>query len=361
MVWRCTLCFEFRQRSEAMKNQLAHPGSHIKMMSFTSATTLPGSTSSYYSTLEHLASGPDFSMAAVEQAITEGVDAINFSISGGEHPYNAAVELSFLGAYVAGVFVAASAGIDGSAPDTVSHRGGWVTTVAASTEDRLFLSNVSLTARSGAHLMLTGASITAGIAAPTPVVLAKHFGDMLCNSPFPAGTFQGAIVVCQQGSAARVAKSFNVAADGASGMLLYNPVLQGLATDTHFIPAVHLENDAGDALLWFLWSHTGVTATFTEGTAADGRGNVMAALSSRGGTGQVLGISTPDVTAPGVQILAGHTPQPHLVDGGLPGQLFQAIQGTSMSSPHVVGKALAAAGGRMPAQLLPRALPAKAG
>jgi subtilisin family serine protease len=136
-----------------------------------------------------------------------------------------------------------------------------------------------------------------------------------------------------------VAKSFNVAAGGASGMLLYNPVLQGLATDNHFIPAVHLENDDGAALLSFLASHTGVTATFTAGTAADGQGDVMAAFSSRGGPGQVLGISKPDVTAPGVQILAGHTPQPHLVDGGLPGELFQAIQGTSMSSPHVAGAA----------------------
>ena len=60
----------------------------------------------------------------------------------------------------------------------------------------------------------------------------------------------------------------------------------------------------------------------------------MAVFSSRGPNGAVADIIKPDVTAPGVQILAGASPTPFL---GAPGQLFQAIQGTSMSSPHVAG------------------------
>ncbi len=63
----------------------------------------------------------------------------------------------------------------------------------------------------------------------------------------------------------------------------------------------------------------------------------MASFSSRGGTGQTLGISKPDVTAPGVQILAGNTSTPSEVVDGPSGQLFQAIAGTSMSAPHVAG------------------------
>ena len=57
-------------------------------------------------------------------------------------------------------------------------------------------------------------------------------------------------------------------------------------------------------------------------------------FSSRGPNGAVADIIKPDVTAPGVQILAGNSPTPFI---GAPGQLFQAIQGTSMSSPHVAG------------------------
>ncbi len=278
------------------------------------------------------------SMAAVQQAILDGVDVINFSISGGGSPYADAVELAFLDAYAAGVFVAASAGNAGPTPDSVDHRGPWTTTVAASTSNRHFLSNVTLTGDGGGHLVLTGATVTDGIAASTPVVFPPAGpNNDICLNPFPAGTFSGEIVICRRGVNARVAKSFNVAAGGGGGMLLYNPTLQGLATDNHFIPSVHLENDAGADLLAFMAAHGNVEATFTQGVATTVPGDVMAAFSSRGGAGQSLGVSKPDVTAPGVQILAGHTPMPASVDGGLPGELFQVIQGTSMSSPHVAG------------------------
>jgi hypothetical protein len=284
------------------------------------------------------------SAAAVEQAILDEVDAVNFSISGGGSPYSDFVSLAFLSAYENGVFVAASAGNSGPGADTTGHREPWTTTVGASTSDRHFISTVSLSGvLSGTTtvetLELSGATVTDGISTATDVVLASNFGDGMCNTPFAPGTFSGEIVICQRGVIARVAKSFNVAAGGAGGLLLYNPVLQGLSTDNHFIPSVHLENDSGDALLDFMANHTDVTATFTQGVATTVQGDVMAAFSSRGGPAQTLGISKPDITAPGVQILAGHSPLPATVVGGLPGELFQAIQGTSMSSPHIAGSA----------------------
>jgi hypothetical protein len=275
------------------------------------------------------------SAAAVEQAILDEVDSINFSIGGGNSPYSDAVSLAFLAAYEDGVFVSASAGNSGPGADTTGHREPWTITVAASTTDRHFISTVSITADNGDTLELQGASVTDGIFIPTPVIFPPS--DPLCLNPFPAGTFSGEIVICERGVNARVAKSFNVAAGGAGGMLQYNPTLQGLATDNHFIPSVHLENDAGAALLAFMSSHTGVMGTFTQGVSTTVLGDVMAAFSSRGGPAQSLGVSKPDITAPGVQILAAHSPMPHNVEGGLPGELFQAIQGTSMSSPHIAG------------------------
>ena len=63
----------------------------------------------------------------------------------------------------------------------------------------------------------------------------------------------------------------------------------------------------------------------------------MAYFSSRGENPTAGDIIKPDVTAPGVQILAGATPYP--TPGAEPaGQLFQAIAGTSMSSPVVAGE-----------------------
>ena len=87
------------------------------------------------------------SAAAVGQAIEDGVDVINFSISGGTSPYTDPVELAFLDAYEAGVFVAASAGNEGPKAATVDHFGPWVTTVAASTQERAFQSTLTVTRR----------------------------------------------------------------------------------------------------------------------------------------------------------------------------------------------------------------------
>jgi subtilisin family serine protease len=277
------------------------------------------------------------SVAAVQQAILDGVDVINFSISGGSDPYNDAVSLAFLDAYEAGVFVAASAGNSGPGADTVAHREPWTTTVAATTTDRRFSSTVTLQDAGGATLTLEGASVTGGIGTAAPVVPAE--ADEYCLNPFPPGTFTGQIVVCKRGINARVAKSYNVAQGGAVGMFLYNTATQDIDTDNHFIPTVHMTNDAGADLVSFLATHSGVTATFTAGTATVGQGDVMAAFSSRGGPGQALGVSKPDIAAPGVQILAGHTPKPATIEGGKPGELFQCIPGTSMSSPHVAGAA----------------------
>ena len=112
------------------------------------------------------------SAAAVAQAILDGVDVINFSISGGTDPSTDPVELAFLDAYAAGVFVAASAGNDGPGASTANHLSPWVTTVAASTQTREFASTLTLTAAGGDTFTADGASITAG-AGPLPVVLAS--------------------------------------------------------------------------------------------------------------------------------------------------------------------------------------------
>ncbi len=86
------------------------------------------------------------SVAAVEQAISDGVDVINFSISGGANPYTDPVELAFYDANAAGISVNASAGNDGPGAATANHGGPWVTTVGASTSDRHFESSLTLSA-----------------------------------------------------------------------------------------------------------------------------------------------------------------------------------------------------------------------
>ncbi len=285
------------------------------------------------------------SAAAIEQAIRDGVNVINFSISGGANPYSDPVELAFLDAYSAGVFVAASAGNSGPTSDTTDHRGPWVTTVAASTQNRAFVDTVTVTADGGATMTLSGVSLTPGLN-PLPVVVAGSAptNDPLCLNATADGAFAGKIVVCERGSNGRAEKGFNVLQRGAAGMILYNQSasVTDQETDNHYLPASHIQFSQGQDLLSFISSHTNVMASLSAGVKAPAQGDVMASFSSRGGPGQTLGVSKPDITAPGVQILAGASPQ-HLTpaEGGVAlgpeGELFQAIAGTSMSSPHIAG------------------------
>jgi Subtilase family/Fibronectin type-III domain/PA domain len=282
------------------------------------------------------------SAAAVEQAILDGVNVINFSISGGSSPYTDPVELAFLDAYAAGVFVAASAGNAGPGAGTSDHLSPWVTTVGASTQAREFATTLTLTADNGDTFTADGASVTSGVDT-YPVVLAQDvpgYGDKLCGTEPPAtDTFAGMIVACQRGTQARAWKGYVAYEGGAEGMILYNPALQDVETDNHWLPAIHLAD--GTAFLAFMAAHTGVTGSFPAAEKRFGQGDVMAAFSSRGPAGLFI---KPDVTAPGVEILAGNTPTPEAPDSnngaGPAGEYYQAIAGTSMSSPHVAGAAI---------------------
>ena len=122
-------------------------------------------------------------------------------------------------------------------------------------------------------------------------------------------------------------------------MILYNQsaAVTDVETDNHFLPASQIQFGQGQTLLAFLSGHTGVMATISAGIKGTQKADVMASFSSRGGPGQQLGVSKPDITAPGVQILAGASPQHVDVASGPNGELFQAIAGTSMSSPHIAG------------------------
>ena len=281
--------------------------------------------------------------AAVAQAILDGVNVINYSIGGGTDPFTDSTELAFLDAYAAGVFVSASAGNSGPAAGTAEHLSPWVTSVGASTQTREFASTLTVHSASG-DFVAEGSTITKG-AGPLPVVMAADVlpdDDALCLEPADPGTLTGLIVACQRGGGnGRVDKSYNLAQGGAAGMILYNGTLADTETDNHWVPTVHLADGTG--FVAFMAGHDDpdvvgdTTASFTTGVSQAGQGDVMASFSSRGPVGLFI---KPDLTAPGVQILAGMTPTPDETVLGPPGQYYQAVAGTSMSSPHVAGAAI---------------------
>ena len=101
---------------------------------------LRGGTSSQDRRLQGAVEGQDrrlrvrplTSCRRIDSAIADGVDVINYSISDDDDPTDP-VQLAFLSAASAGIFVAASAGNSGPGASTMQHTSPWVTTVGAST------------------------------------------------------------------------------------------------------------------------------------------------------------------------------------------------------------------------------------
>ncbi|HSG42695.1 MAG TPA: S8 family serine peptidase [Anaerolineales bacterium] len=271
--------------------------------------------------------------ASIDQAVADGVDVINYSIGGGASGPGAD-EIAFLFADAAGVFVATSAGNSGPGASTLGNPGTmpWLMTVGASTQSRFFQGTVVL----GDGSEYVGASMTSGVGS-APLVDAEFAGGDLCiPGTLDPGLVAGKIVLCRRGAIARVGKSQAVLDAGGVGMIMYeNTDDNSLFSDPHFVPSVHVDNTPGLAIKAYIASASSPTAELvTEQLGEWPNAPTMTYFSSRGPNPISPDIIKPDITAPGIHILAGNSP---FAIGGVQGELFQAIAGTSMSSPHIAG------------------------
>ena len=290
-------------------------------------------------------------VAAADQAVADGVDVINFSVSGSRTNFLDSVDVAFLFAADAGVFVATSAGNAGPTTGTVAHPGPWMTTVAAGTHDRNGTGSTTL----GNGATYAGASFAnalgstplidstaAGLPGANPVFVELCYSaadNLVAGVPTPVldpALVAGKIVLCKRGVTALVNKSGAVAAAGGAGAIIYNDPVGATTTLAlvHPIPVVHVVSASGLAIKAYIASAgAGATASIAQSTIVQNlAAPFTATFSSRGplqaGGGDLL---KPDVIAPGQDILAAHAPP----NNG--GQLFALISGTSMSSPHVAG------------------------
>ena len=148
-------------------------------------------------------------VSAIDQAVLDGVDVINYLI-GADDPsdlWNNFDTVAFLNARAAGVFVATSAGNSGPGPKTIGSPADapWLTTVGASTHDRVYWNFLQSMSGGGAPppADIAGKGFTGGLTT-RGIVHAKNYGDGLCLTSFAAGTFSGEIVVCDRGSLAEL-------------------------------------------------------------------------------------------------------------------------------------------------------------
>ncbi len=147
--------------------------------------------------------------AAIDQAVLDGVDVINYSIGGGAN-LTGPDELAFLFAADAGVFVATSAGNEGPGPETVGSPAvtPWITAVGANTQKRFFEGRVTVGNQGNKgwrwHKSFTGASLTLGTDGKFPLVDAEFAGGEFCiPGELDPAVVTGTIVLCRRGVVGR--------------------------------------------------------------------------------------------------------------------------------------------------------------
>ncbi|MEO6075183.1 MAG: S8 family serine peptidase, partial [Dokdonella sp.] len=285
-------------------------------------------------------------IGGVNSAIADGVDVINFSISGGTSPWNDN-DRNFLDALNADILVSASAGNTSASVTNpvgqVNHRGPWVMTVAASTQDVNQGPGLSATgpgtppANTQKIPTQTGSNTTTVVPFANSEMRWNAANPIGCTSTggFPAGFFTGSVALISRGSCAFTEKAANAAAAGATAMFVYNNTFGtiNMNTDGATIPTYSMTKVAGEALVAFITASgpTPVTTKLEAKIAGPVQGDVLADFSFRGPTpGNLADLTKPDITGPGVNIYAAG----RVADGN-----FFTISGTSMSAPHLAGSA----------------------
>jgi len=296
---------------------------------------------------------------AIDAAVADGVDIINYSVGSSLLSVTAPDDLALMAATKAGVFTVVAAGNEGPNLGTIGSPAGgpWVLTAAASSRD--------------------GQTTTEAFEIKTPPVLAGKYaakeanftpalsergpldGDLIlvndgedtfedggtgtksdaCEPLTNSSDVADHIALIQRGGCSFDVKVANAADAGATAAIVYNiagdPIVMTGDSGLSDIPAVMIGQADGNLILAEFDAGSLVTVLLDKDLflTENDTGNVMGSFSARG-PGPSPDILKPDVTAPGINILAGFTPD---AANAAPGENYAYLTGTSMSTPHVAG------------------------
>ncbi|KAL4586872.1 hypothetical protein LXL04_011517 [Taraxacum kok-saghyz] len=280
-------------------------------------------------------------LAAFDDAISDGVDII--SISMGTAPVDIASDPIAIGAFHAmqrGILTVQSAGNDGPSLHSVTGDAPWIFSVAASNTDRRIVNKVLL----GDGTILVGASINGFPSSQeeVPLVYGRQV-TKTCSETEASYCLPGCldnslveqkVVLCDINS-----NTFSVKAAGALGCILP----QGNNV-SHIGPLPVSALDTNDMNLVKTYQKSTKkpkVQIFKSETIHNRDAPLVAPFSSRGPSRFISDIIKPDVTAPGVEILAAYSPMasPSKTSIDQRAVNYTILSGTSMACPHVAAAA----------------------
>ena len=225
------------------------------------------------------------------------------------------VEIAFLFAADAGVFVAASAGNSGptavhrGAPEPLDHHGGRGHARPRGAGSVTLGNGVDVRGRLDGDRGRRGSRALHRFGECRPARRRPGAGRVVLQlgrrrQRLDPAKVAGKIVLCERGVNARVNKSLAVQEAGGVGMVLVNTSNNSLNADLHAVPSVHVQNTARAALEAYATA-VGATASIAQASIVSAPAPFMASFSSRGPlVGAAGNLLKPDIIAPGEDILA---------------------------------------------------------
>ncbi|ESQ42441.1 hypothetical protein EUTSA_v10015507mg [Eutrema salsugineum] len=283
-------------------------------------------------------------MSAFDDAIADGVDIVSISIVLDNTPpfEEDPIAIGAFHALAKGVLTVNSAGNDGPKISTVTSTAPWVFIVAASVTNRAFMAKVVL----GDGKTLVGRSVNTydlnGV--KYPLVYGKSAALSTCNEDkaklcepkcLDQKLVKGKIVLCDSSAGPIEAQKL-----GAVGSIVKNP-----EPDHAYLrsfPVSFLSDDDYKSVVSYMKLAKEPIATVLKSEEiSNQRAPLVVSFSSRGPSTIVSDILKPDITAPGVEILAAYSPDSSPTESKFDTRRvkFSVLSGTSMACPHVAGVA----------------------
>ena len=276
-------------------------------------------------------------IAAIDQAIIDGVDVLSLSFGFDGVPlYEDPVAIATFAALEKGVFVSTSAGNQGPFFGSLHNGIPWVLTVAASKIDRDFAGILNL----GNGVSVSGSSLFPGNFSKTQIPI-LYMDE--CDSPKELKQVGHKIVVCQDKNDSLSDQYSNVEnATVAGAVFITNNTDLELFIQSSF-PAIYLNPKDGEIIKDYIKTDSEPKASMEFHLTVLGTKPAPSATSytSRGPSPSCPAILKPDIMAPGSLILAAWPPNSTIatVNSRDLFSTFNLLSGTSMSCPHAAGVA----------------------